>query len=169
MAGNYIRTPEHRKMMSEKFKGRDCYWSRGKKRPTRSDEWCKNISLAKKNNKECIKNLGIWASEDRPYLSVDVNREKNPNWKGGIKNQKGYLQFKVPKGCRFSCMKDKKGYISFHRSIMAEYLQRPLKPEEVVHHINEDITDNKIENLELFENNGKHISFHLSGRDKGIS
>jgi len=28
MAGNYIRTPEHRKMMSEKLKGRDCYWSK---------------------------------------------------------------------------------------------------------------------------------------------
>jgi len=83
MAGNYIRTKEHREMMSKKFKGRNCYWLKGKKRPPRSKEWCKKISLAQKNNKKCLKNLGIWATKDRPYLAVDNNGKKNPNWKGG--------------------------------------------------------------------------------------
>jgi hypothetical protein len=87
--------------------------------------------------------------------------EKSPNWKGGFKKDTNdYIKFLAPERCKFSYMKDNNGYIYLHRLIMAEYLQRPLKPEEVVHHINEDTTDNRIENLKLFENNGEHTSLH---------
>ena len=96
--------------------------------------------------------------------------EKQGNWKGGFtKKGNGYLQFRALEGCKFSCMKDCKGYIQLHRLIMAEYLQRPLENEEVVHHINGDITDNRIENLKLFENKSKHTSLHhkLRNNQKG--
>ena len=83
------------------------------------------------------------------------------NLKGGIiQDGEGYLLFMIPKGYRFSCMKNNKGQVRLHRLIMAEYLQRPLRDEEVVHHINGNITDNRIENLKLFKNNGKHTSLH---------
>jgi len=100
------------------------------------------------------------SEETKQKIREGVEGKNNGNWKGGLANSGGRIFFKTPEGCQFSCMKNGKGYILIHRLIMAEYLQRPLKDEEVVHHINEDITDNRIENLRLFENKGEHIGFH---------
>lgn len=50
----------------------------------------------------------------------------------------------------------KGGYILEHRLVMSNHLGRPLRPSEVVHHKNHNITDNRIENLELFASPGQH-------------
>ena len=51
-----------------------------------------------------------------------------------------------------------------HRLVMENYLGRKLDEFELVHHINEDPTDNQIENLELCTRSS-HARFHQNGRE----
>ena len=75
---------------------------------------------------------------------------------GRSKDARGYILIYKPRHplCQSS------GYIVEHRLVMEEYLGRFLKSEEVVHHMNGVLNDNRIENLMLFPSGGKHTSYH---------
>lgn len=47
-----------------------------------------------------------------------------------------------------------------HRYIMEKFIDRPLNPSEKIHHINGIKTDNRIENLELINNQSEHMHIH---------
>ena len=74
----------------------------------------------------------------------------------GVKTSQGYKLLRTP--YHPHCTKE--GYVPEHRLVMEKKLMRFLKPSEVVHHINNNPSDNRIENLQLFENNGLHRKHH---------
>ena len=98
-----------------------------------------------------------------PYISGI----KHGNWKGGVhyrRRRDGTKILFVPCPKTYSEMAQKNGYISEYRLIMARSLERPLTRTEVVHHINEDPTDNRLENLMLFANDQLHKLCHVELR-----
>jgi hypothetical protein len=83
---------------------------------------------------------------------------RNPKWNNGTsKRRLGYISLYLPN--HPYC--DSRGYILEHRLVMETYIGRYLTKTEVVHHINRNVKDNRIENLELFVSNGEHISITL--------
>ncbi len=83
--------------------------------------------------------------------------ERGHNWQGGrYVGGDGYVRIWQPD----HPFADKKGYVREHRIVMERYLGRVLLPSEIVHHINGDTTDNRIENLMLFSDNGEHTGYH---------
>lgn len=87
--------------------------------------------------------------------------QRSTNWKGGrIIDGYGYIKIYSPD--HPAC--DTKGYIKEHRLIMEKHLGRYLSGKEVVHHIDGNKQNNKIENLKLYKNNGEHCSEHFKSQ-----
>jgi hypothetical protein len=55
---------------------------------------------------------------------------------------------------------NKHGCVQEHRLVVERLIGRYLRPEEVVHHDNEDKQDNRPENLILCDSNGEHLRLH---------
>lgn len=85
--------------------------------------------------------------------------EKNPNWKGGKKRRKdGYVLVIAPPGHPYPAdTSSGTPYILEHRLVMERHLRRYLKPGEVVHHIDENPSNNEISNLRLYSSQSEHI------------
>lgn len=83
----------------------------------------------------------------------------SPRWKGGKKTrQDGYVLVVAPPDHPYpsDSSHDSIKYILEHRLVMERHLGRYLLPDEVVHHIDENQSNNAIENLQLFSNSGEH-------------
>jgi predicted DNA-binding protein YlxM (UPF0122 family) len=76
-------------------------------------------------------------------------------------NKQGYEDIWIPPTSPFAKMRNCRGRILVHRLNMARYLDRCLKTEETVHHIDHNTLNNDIPNLKLFESNGPHLSLTI--------
>lgn len=87
----------------------------------------------------------------------------NINWKGGCVFYAGYKAILCPD----HPYSHKAGYVFEHRLIMEKKLGRYLYPNERVHHINGDKTDNRIENLVVLTQR-EHMRNHCTLQKKDV-
>ena len=71
-------------------------------------------------------------------VDCSTKGERNGMWKGG---KRAYYNY-------------------FARKVMEKHLDRKLTKGETVHHLDGDVSNNKIDNLHLFKNQGKHLGYH---------
>lgn len=86
----------------------------------------------------------------------DQTGSKNPNWRGGRTLKDGYIVVRCPghpRAYKDGC------YILEHDLIMENHIGRYLRPGEIVHHINHNRKDNRLENLQLMTVE-EHMRYH---------
>ena len=81
---------------------------------------------------------------------------KNPNWGGGAYCDHGYIYIKV----RHHPSANSRGYVLRSRFVLEKKLGHYLDPKNIAHHINENKSDDRSENLFLCRDVGHHVSIH---------
>ena len=129
----------------------------------RNKKWLEDQYINKR--KSALKISRICKCDDVSILtwlrkfSIPIRKHEgknHANWKGGIRSYSGYIQLL----CQKHPHANGKGYVYKHRLVMEEDIGRYLRPEERVHHLDGDKSNNNIENLVLCENWGKHSKIH---------
>lgn len=129
-----------------------CQFSRKRRKPYTQEEW-QHRSEAQKGK--------VISEEQRRMISEQNSCNFNGlNGYGHTKNHNGgYVLAYVPKHPKAHT----DGYVMLHTVLMERFLGRYLKPNEVVHHINHNRQDNRLENLKLMDKK-EHMRMHMTER-----
>jgi hypothetical protein len=80
-----------------------------------------------------------------------VSGSRHRSWRGGRTKSRGYVVVLSEAGGR---------YVREHRAVAEKLIGRPLRPSEVVHHVNGDRSDNRPENLWIWPSHQSHAKWH---------
>lgn len=123
-----------------------------------------NTGLTKETDKR-VKLLIEKMNHTKIINNSYIRGKKHYNWKGGKYCDGRYNYLLNPRHHRAK----KDGYVAEHIVVMEEKINRPLRKDEVVHHIDENKLNNSINNLFLFSNNKSHTKFHsLNKKDNTL-
>lgn len=90
----------------------------------------------------------------------DISGDRNPNWKGGlVRGVNGRMLVYCPGDPEAKHLGG--SHALRYRIIAREKLGRPLRPDEVVHHVNGDPTDDRPGNLAVMTQQ-EHTALHAS-------
>lgn len=147
-----------------------CYWKsllgkespmKGKRRSKEFREKCRIRQTGIKLSEKTKQKMSLAHRGDKNYFfgkkhtEETKNKLKKINWKGGkvFDKKNGYMLIYDLN----SKLKNK--YIPEHRLIMEKHLGRKLKSKEIIHHINENRLDNRIDNLQI-TTRAEHLKIH---------
>lgn len=136
--------------------------------PHKKSKYCTHSCYAEAR-KQGLYGKVVWTEEMKSRMSARHSGEGNPmygkagHWLGKAReNMRGskhprYRGGWIQAGYKF--VRDKNREISLQRKIMQEHLGRELTANEVVHHINRNKQDNRLENLQVLTR-AEHIEIH---------
>lgn len=134
--------------------------------PTCSRE-CNGVLRGRDWAQHAHKGRAAWSPASEAAWRERMAGARNPAWKGGVTLKRAHGNYSGVRYVRcpepFLGMARKDGYVMEHRLIVARHLGRLLARAEVVHHVSRDPSDNRLENLMLFANNGAHKRFERHG------
>ena len=134
-----------------------------------SKESREKISIAAKKRYSDKKKHPMYgkAHSSETKAKISKSREKfvgknSSNWRGGKIIVGGYIYIFSPEHPN----RTKDNYICEHRLVMEKKLSRYLDKKEIVHHMNHNRLDNRVDNLMLLPSIGKHNGEHPKVRNK---
>lgn len=139
------------KIFTNKYCSIKCYWKDKKGKPSVanwSEESRSKLSKKYLGSGNPMFGKTAWSKgKKRP----EISGENHPNYKGGW----------VQSGYRYLCIEGEQ--TPEHKHIMEKHLGRKLDEQEVVHHINENKLDNRLENL-MVMTRAEHMIHHKPRR-----